>query len=164
MEHQPDVALHWASRARDIAPSDEFCTQRLIRLLVARGNTAAAHAEYERLAAILRRDHDIEPSMQTRQLLTLAEISTLDVPTVVPVVTEGTTPHEAPHAEVETGARGPRPPRYPRVAAILVAAAVLLGAWVVHSSGDRLSIVTARGTARPTIRLADLPCPSRDTS
>lgn len=63
------AALIWARRACALAPSDEACARQLIRLLMRDGNHAAAHAEFEKLATLLKREFDAAPSAQTAALL-----------------------------------------------------------------------------------------------
>lgn len=63
------AALIWARRACALAPSDEACARQLIRCLMRDGNHAAAHAEYERLATLLKREFDAAPSAKTADLL-----------------------------------------------------------------------------------------------
>jgi DNA-binding SARP family transcriptional activator len=52
-----------------IDPTHEIACQKLMRACVASGNTAAALAAYRKLWECLEREHDIEPSMATQELV-----------------------------------------------------------------------------------------------
>jgi adenylate cyclase len=67
-EAEPATAVEWARTACAIEPADEAAARRLIRLLAASGEPAAALAAFEEFEARLRRDHEIEPSVETRAL------------------------------------------------------------------------------------------------
>lgn len=62
-------ALGYARQACAIEPLDEAAARRLIRLLGEAGETAAALAAYDEFEARLRREHEIEPSPETRALV-----------------------------------------------------------------------------------------------
>jgi DNA-binding SARP family transcriptional activator len=50
-------------------PTHEIACQELMRACVVSGNTAAALAAYRKLWECLQREHDIEPSMATQELV-----------------------------------------------------------------------------------------------
>jgi DNA-binding SARP family transcriptional activator len=52
-----------------IDPTHEIACQKLMRACVASGNTAAALAAYRKLWECLEREHDIEPSMATQEIV-----------------------------------------------------------------------------------------------
>jgi DNA-binding SARP family transcriptional activator/TolB-like protein len=58
----PRSAIQWAQQACALAPYDEAPIQRLLCSLVADAQNARAHDVFERFAAGLRRDLDLEPS------------------------------------------------------------------------------------------------------
>ncbi len=66
--HGLDEAVRWLRRASAIVPTEEPVIRRLMELLSQTGNRGAALQEYQRFANRLRRDHDIEPSEETRRL------------------------------------------------------------------------------------------------
>jgi TolB-like protein/DNA-binding SARP family transcriptional activator/Flp pilus assembly protein TadD len=61
-------AIEWARQACGIDPFDEAAARRLIRILAATGEAAGALAAYDAFEARLRREHEIEPSAETRAL------------------------------------------------------------------------------------------------
>lgn len=65
---RPD-ALAFARRAAALAPEDEAATRRLMRLLAADGQAAAALRQYEALEAALARNIGVRPEEATRALL-----------------------------------------------------------------------------------------------
>ncbi len=79
------AALLWARQASDIEPCDESAARRLIRLLAATGEAAAALAAYEEFAARLRREHEIEPSPETRAAAEAVRQAARPAPAPLPV-------------------------------------------------------------------------------
>ena len=67
-DHQIDVAIGWARRHLALDPLAEVAQQRLMRLLAAKGDRAAALAEYARFRDRLASELRVAPSAQTRRL------------------------------------------------------------------------------------------------
>lgn len=63
-----DSALAFARRATDLDPWDEAAQRRLMQLLIASGQSAAALRHYRELAASLARDVGIEPEAATQAI------------------------------------------------------------------------------------------------
>lgn len=63
------LAVEWAERARTIAPYDEVPVRRLLTSLVAAGQNVRAREAFERFAAALKRDLEVEPSAATAAIL-----------------------------------------------------------------------------------------------
>jgi adenylate cyclase len=61
-----EAAVEWARQACGIQPFDEAAARRLIRMLAEAGEAAGALAAYEDFESRLRREHEIEPSAETR--------------------------------------------------------------------------------------------------
>jgi adenylate cyclase len=62
------TAALWARRALSIEPLDEAAARRLVRLLAAAGETAAALAAYDAFVAQLQAEHGVAPAPETRAL------------------------------------------------------------------------------------------------
>lgn len=83
------TAARHARRAAALAVDVEGATQRLIRLLDRAGDRAAAVAEYERLAAELKREFGIVPSPETTALIDRVRDRTARDPVPPAPVAEG---------------------------------------------------------------------------
>lgn len=68
VEHLPDRALELAGRAVALAPDDETGVRRYMTLLEAEGQLAQALHVYEQFGDALRRELDLAPSPETRQV------------------------------------------------------------------------------------------------
>ena len=81
LEHDRDAdgAARWARWASALTPDDERAARRLIALLGRLGDRAGAIRAHDELATLLRREYDVAPSTETRQL--------------VDAVRRGTAPH-----------------------------------------------------------------------
>jgi adenylate cyclase len=107
-----EAAVRWARQACAIDPFDEAAARRLIRFLADTGETAAALAAYDDFEARLRREHEIEPSAETRALVASARAAAAQPgPPVSDASSQlradgeaGATPQPAP-----TGGTGTRP-------------------------------------------------------
>src|SRR5690606_22877518 len=62
-------ALRWARWAYALDPNDERAARRVIRLLDAKGDRAAALRTYEELTARMAREFEAEPSAEARALI-----------------------------------------------------------------------------------------------
>lgn len=65
----PELAAATARRAAELTLDDERALRQLVSLLERIGDPAGALRAYEDYAARLRRDLDLEPSLETRQLI-----------------------------------------------------------------------------------------------
>lgn len=65
----PEAAARHARRALELEPTHEPAARQLIRILDAMGNRAGAVAAYEQLEETLDRDLDLEPAVETRELI-----------------------------------------------------------------------------------------------
>jgi TolB-like protein/DNA-binding SARP family transcriptional activator/Flp pilus assembly protein TadD len=63
-------SIRWARRASTLEPFDERAARRLIERLDGAGDRAAALRTYEELAVRLAREFEVEPSAETRALIT----------------------------------------------------------------------------------------------
>ena len=66
---QPAEAVTWGERALDLSGDDEAGLQRLLRLRADSGDRAGAVRDYEAFAARLRREYELEPSVETRAVV-----------------------------------------------------------------------------------------------
>ncbi len=64
-----EVAVCWAKRGAELAPSDEMALRRLLRLFQRVGDGAAAAHSYEEFADRLHEEFDLRPSQQTESLM-----------------------------------------------------------------------------------------------
>ncbi|HMO59283.1 MAG TPA: tetratricopeptide repeat protein [Roseiflexaceae bacterium] len=69
LREQTNEAIRWYQRMADIEPWNEKIQQRLIELLAATGQRAAALAQFERCRTALAAEFKASPSIQTRTLL-----------------------------------------------------------------------------------------------
>lgn len=65
-----DGEMQALAHARKLAPADEATLRRMLLLLGRRGNRALAAQEYERFARMLADVYELEPSPETRDILT----------------------------------------------------------------------------------------------
>ena len=63
------AAIRWARRAFELSPDGEHTLRRLITLLDRLGERAAAVDIYEAFARRLATEHELEPSLETQQLM-----------------------------------------------------------------------------------------------
>jgi serine/threonine-protein kinase len=61
-------AVHWARLASELSPHNETIFRQLLALLVRMGDRAGALTAYKAFEARLKRDLELEPSTETRQL------------------------------------------------------------------------------------------------
>lgn len=64
------MAAQWTERASTLSPHDELVVRRRLALLDRAGNRGGALDVYREFAAGLRRDLDVEPAPETRELVT----------------------------------------------------------------------------------------------
>lgn len=122
-------AAHWAARALEMAPFDEFSLQRQVRILDRFGDRSGALQAYEQFAARLLSELEAEPSPETQSLVeTVRQRSspngnghgvdgllppdrgeTRDTPSL------SSTDHDADHLPGETSDGGEEPASDPRV-------------------------------------------------
>jgi len=67
--HRVEATKRIARALIQMDPTHEIACQELMRACVVAGNTAAALAAYRKLWECLQREHDIEPSMATQELV-----------------------------------------------------------------------------------------------
>jgi DNA-binding SARP family transcriptional activator len=67
--HRVEATKRIARALIQMDPTHEIACQELMRACVASGNTAAALTAYRRLWECLEREHDIEPSMATQEIV-----------------------------------------------------------------------------------------------
>lgn len=117
-----ELALHWARRAAGLAPYDESDLRRVLTLLDRSGDRAGAVDAYQRFAQRLAAELELEPSAETRDLLT-AITSRVQVATGAELITP--TPIAAPAAQ--------QPPRTRRrrVALLVLVGGLVLGGALV---------------------------------
>lgn len=68
--NDPEAAMRWGRRAAELSPYNEERWRGWIRMLGRLGNRSNAVLAYRRFARRLREDLDLEPSRETRELLT----------------------------------------------------------------------------------------------
>lgn len=86
-------ALHWAQRQAALQPDDERACARVLALLDRAGNRAVALKTYETFAARLAAEYDIEPSPETRAIITgiRARANAKSNPIVTPILASAPT-------------------------------------------------------------------------
>ncbi len=137
-------AARFARRAVDLAAHDERVLRRAMEILDASGDRAAAVHEFERFAARLEEDLDLDPSPETRATLAAIRAREVARPAASPVAPVAPT---APVAERRLHRQ--RPPRIglrsrTRLAAAAVAACAILA---LAASGSRMTEVVAEAPA-----------------
>lgn len=122
---QGDVeeAAQWGRRALALAHDDEVLLQRYLRLLEQLGDRVRAVLEYEAFARRIRRDYDIEPTVETRRIIAAIRLHVTVESPAVPVVGD----------EARPAGRLPRWPATRWTAAAIVGSTLLtaLAAWWV---------------------------------
>jgi DNA-binding SARP family transcriptional activator len=73
-------AADYARRARDLAPEDEVAARRLIRIMLSAGDRGAALLAYDMIESVLRRDFGVQPSDETRALVSALRDETPPAP------------------------------------------------------------------------------------
>ena len=118
-------AVRWARQAANLTPADEAAARRLMTLLHALGDRAAAINAYETLSSRLRQEYELEPSAETQALAASIRQEEQRSPaarSVQPVVT--------PVPTVEVQARRRRLPLARVAVSVAGVAALAAGAWV----------------------------------
>jgi DNA-binding SARP family transcriptional activator/Tol biopolymer transport system component len=118
-------AVRWARQAANLTPADEAAARRLMTLLNALGDRAAAINAYETFSSRLRQEYELEPSAETQALaasIRQGEQRSPAARSVQPVVT--------PVPTVEVQARRRRLPLARVAVSVVGVAALAAGAWV----------------------------------
>jgi DNA-binding SARP family transcriptional activator/Tol biopolymer transport system component len=117
-------AARWGRRAADLMPADEGGARRLMKLLHALGDRAAAMQVFETVSARLRQEYELEPSAETQALAATIRQEEHRAPTLRSVQ-----PVATPVPTLVVSARRRRLP-LGWIAAVVGVAAVAAGAWM----------------------------------
>ncbi|MGD2124251.1 MAG: BTAD domain-containing putative transcriptional regulator [Gemmatimonadota bacterium] len=71
-----DEAIRFAARALDLSPFDETAVRHLMRLFDGKGDRSLALSAYERFAAHLRAELDVDPSPETKEFAERVKLRT----------------------------------------------------------------------------------------
>ena len=155
----PAVAAGWARRAVEFEPENEVAVRRLIRLLMAAGDSGGAAQAYASLEERLRRDYDTAPSPETQALRHLIPHAGAVVPAPVAASPAAVPPAAPPVASAASGG-APRGAaarwRWLSLALAVVAVLGVTGVWL----GRRAS---ASGSAAATLLIAPFRSPAGDS-
>jgi len=117
-------AARWGRQAADLMPADEAGARRLMKLLHALGDRAAAMQVYETVSTRLRQEYELEPSAETHALATSVRQEEQRAPALRSVG-----PASTPLAAVPVAVRR-RIPLGWVAASVAVVTALAAGAWV----------------------------------
>jgi serine/threonine-protein kinase len=136
-----EAAARWGRRALELSHDDEVVLQRYLRLLEELGDRVRALLEYDAFVRRVRRDFDLEPTIETRRIIDAIRLHVTVESPVAPPRTGGHLRGEAvdvvagPSAPVPVGTTLASPPGRPRgihwITAAILGSTLLtaLAAW-----------------------------------